>query len=221
MALTFDTLGNRKPNEENKKERVIGYIDGFNLYYGIKSKGWKSYYWLNVHALMHKLLLPNQELVSVKYFTSRIRSPEAKRKRQATYLDAIGTVPGVQTFEGQFVDQNFTCPNCRLVAPVPAEKMTDVNIATHMMRDAFEDGFDSVRLITADSDLYGPIQTILELFPTKRVVVAFPPGRFSKELAGICSAYIHINKNHLSQSQFPDAVPGRGGFELRRPESWG
>ena len=37
-------------------ERVIVYIDGFNLYFGLKSKGWKRYYWLNLQKLAIKLL---------------------------------------------------------------------------------------------------------------------------------------------------------------------
>lgn len=28
-------------------ERVIAYVDGYNLYYGLRAKGWKRYYWLN------------------------------------------------------------------------------------------------------------------------------------------------------------------------------
>jgi hypothetical protein len=32
-------------------ERVIAYVDGFNLYFGLKSKGWQRYFWLNIPAL--------------------------------------------------------------------------------------------------------------------------------------------------------------------------
>jgi len=32
-------------------DRVIAYVDGFNLYFGLKSKGWRRYYWLNPRAL--------------------------------------------------------------------------------------------------------------------------------------------------------------------------
>ena len=33
-------------------ERVNAYIDGFNLYFGLKSKGWRRYYWLDLRALV-------------------------------------------------------------------------------------------------------------------------------------------------------------------------
>lgn len=29
------------------KQKVIVYVDGFNFYYGLKSKKWKPYYWLD------------------------------------------------------------------------------------------------------------------------------------------------------------------------------
>ena len=29
---------------------VICDIDGFNLYHGLRSKGWKKYYWLDLWA---------------------------------------------------------------------------------------------------------------------------------------------------------------------------
>ena len=38
--------------------RVIAYIDGFNLYFGLKSQGWQRYFWLNVQSLATNLLKP-------------------------------------------------------------------------------------------------------------------------------------------------------------------
>ena len=30
--------------------RVAVYVDGFNLYYGLRSKGWRRYYWLDLRT---------------------------------------------------------------------------------------------------------------------------------------------------------------------------
>ncbi len=38
--------------------RVISYIDGFNLYFGLKSKGWKKYYY-DLSELLSKAAPPN------------------------------------------------------------------------------------------------------------------------------------------------------------------
>lgn len=32
-------------------ERVIAYVDGYNLYYSLRARGWKRFYWLNIKAL--------------------------------------------------------------------------------------------------------------------------------------------------------------------------
>jgi len=42
-------------------QRVITYIDGFNLYFGLKDKGWKRYYWLNLVELSGKFLKPEEK----------------------------------------------------------------------------------------------------------------------------------------------------------------
>ena len=34
------------------ERRVAAYVDGFNLYYGLKSKGWRRFYWLDIRALL-------------------------------------------------------------------------------------------------------------------------------------------------------------------------
>ena len=47
-------------------ERVIAYIDGFNLHYGLKSKQWRRYYWLNLQVLALNLLKPYQQLELTK-----------------------------------------------------------------------------------------------------------------------------------------------------------
>ena len=40
--------------------RVAVYVDGFNLYYGLRSKGWRRYYWLDLRSLSEQLLRPGQ-----------------------------------------------------------------------------------------------------------------------------------------------------------------
>ena len=43
--------------------RVIAYVDGYNLYHGLKAKNWQRFYWLNIPALAGHLLKPHQALV--------------------------------------------------------------------------------------------------------------------------------------------------------------
>jgi|GEM_PF-5569728 len=79
--------------------RVIAYVDGFNLYFGLKSKGWKRHYWLDLNRLATLLLKPYQTLTTTHYFTSRIRDDGhniVDMQRQTTYLEALATLQGLQ-----------------------------------------------------------------------------------------------------------------------------
>jgi hypothetical protein len=146
-------------------KRVIAYIDGFNLYFGLREKGWKRFYWLNLRQVALNLLKPYQTLVAVKYFTSVVTAPPDKNRRQATFLEALGTLPDFSIYHGHFLADEVTCWQCGHTYTTHREKMTDVNIATELLSDAFTDRFDAALLISADSDLVGPIQKVRHLFP--------------------------------------------------------
>ena len=199
--------------------RVIVYIDGFNLYFGLKSKGWKRFYWLNLQKLAQNLLNENQELIITKYFTSRISSPSDKRKRQSTFIEALETLDNFEIFYGKYQDNQVECFKCGNTFLKSGEKMTDVNIATELLTDAFQNNFDRAILISADSDLVGPIKKVKQLFPSKQIVVAFPPNRKSKELASLTTNFI-IGRRKLAQSLFPESIRKKDGFVLKKPKQW-
>jgi len=98
--------------------------------------------------------------------------------------------------------------------------MTDVNIATQLLTDAFTNQFDTALLVSADSDLVGPMMRVHELFPEKRIVVAFPPARFSVTLKKAARATLHIERRHLTGSQLPEEIVKSDGFTLKRPSQW-
>ena len=87
----------KQTNNIPQKERVIAYIDGFNLYFGMLNAGFDNCKWLNLKLLVNNLLQSNQELISVKYFTSRVGNNPDKQKRQATYIEALESI-GVKIF---------------------------------------------------------------------------------------------------------------------------
>lgn len=201
-------------------ERVITYIDGFNLYFGLKSKKWQRYYWLNLSLLANNLIKSYQRQVSVKYFTSRIVNPLAKHQRQLVYLEALETLPDLSIFYGKYQHNQHTCPSCGYVETIPSEKMTDVNIAVELLADAYQNRFDTALLISADSDLTAPIDKVRQLFPKKKVVSVFPPDRSSSELKRVSSAYFTIGRTILANSQFDDQITSKTGYPLTRPGTW-
>ena len=157
----------------------------------------------------------------MKYFTSRISSPEDKRKRQTNYLEALGTLPNLDIYEGKFLDKPRECFGCHKTWMDHEEKMTDVNIATQLLLDAFDDKFDTALVISGDSDLVPPILAIRQRFPAKRIVAVFPPSRSSIHLRNACHAAYPIGRANLAASIFPDEVTKPNGYVLKRPPSWG
>ena len=203
-------------------QRVAAYIDGFNLFYGLRDKGWKRYYWLDLGQLIGGLLRPGEQLVAIQYFTARV-SPEpndpGKVNRQRIYLDALATVPNLTTHFGYFLSKEKSCFKCGAIIQTYEEKMTDVNIAVSLLVDAQAGLFDKAMVVSGDSDLFGPIDEMRRRFPGKQVVVAFPPNRVSKKLQSGGPSFV-IGRKIFQSSQFPAQLTNAGGSVLVRPSAW-
>ena len=154
-----------------KKERVIAYIDGFNLYHGLRDAKLKSSRWLDLRGVCESLLKPHQELVVVRYFTSIVRNKSGAR-RQNVYLDALRSRGDIQIDLGHLLPKTLTCSKCGYQHSTVEEKKTDVNIAVRLLEDAYDDQFDVGIVISADSDLAPPIQAVRRRFQHKTLLVA-------------------------------------------------
>ncbi len=203
-----------------KKQRVIAYVDGFNLYYGLKDAGFQRYYWLNLYQMIDNLLKPYQQIVIVKYFTARISQPPDKVKRQNTYLEALMTTPSLKIYYGHYLKKQAECRRCGNKWAISEEKMTDVNIATEMIFDALNDRFDTAFLVSADSDLVPPVNRLRKQVAEKRILAFFPPNRNSGHLRKTVHHAFSLGRGTLASSQFPDEIVKQDGFILKRPQKW-
>jgi len=229
MASITQSANQSKPL---KPLNAICYIDGFNLYYGLKEAGYRRYYWLNPVALAQELIPPDHILVSTKYFTAPVRggsasdpqgranARDASRRRQGRYLDALETLQGIERFDGHYLMKSVKCPHCNKRFGRDEEKMTDVQIATEMLSDAFQKSFDTAIVISADSDLVPPVRQIKNLDSSKRIDVVFPPKRKSYELTQAADNVKRIWRRALAKCQLPDPVVSGDGCDINRPNSW-
>jgi uncharacterized LabA/DUF88 family protein len=200
--------------------RVAAYVDGFNLYHGLKDKHGRKYLWLDLQALAASLLLPDQTLVVVRYFSARVRG-EASARRQNTYLDALDArCPLVETHEGRFQEKTTTCRGCGTIHRSYEEKETDVSIAIGLLEDAVLDRYDTAMVISADSDLCPAVRSVRRVAPAKRVIAAFPPRRVSVELGRIAHGSFTVPDSKIRKNLLPEVVRGANGVVLRRPEYW-
>lgn len=204
---------------EQKKERVIAYIDGFNLYFGMREAGFDNCRWLNIKKLVSSLLKPHQSLVDLKYFTSRVSNNPDKQKRQSTYIDALEST-GAKIIYGNYQDGSTECKRCGNIWRTAKEKMTDVNIATAIIVDAYKDEYDMAMLISGDSDLTPPIREVHNLFKNKRVFIAFPPKRHNSSMALVAKGSETIGRKKLVDAQFEEEVISKTGYKLKIPPKW-
>lgn len=202
-----------------KQKRLSVYIDGFNLYFGMIDAAWIHCKWLDVHALSHLLKFDDHDLNQVKYFTARVTNNPKKQKRQNIYLDALGTKP-IKLIYGQYRSEEIECSNCYEPFTHSKEKMTDVNIATHMIIDAYKNEYDVAMLISGDSDLVPPVKEIQTNFPEKEIIVAFPPLRESNELRKCANHVFVISRKKLEACQLPNELEDKYAFVLKKPEDW-
>lgn len=204
-------------------KRVIAYIDGFNLYHGLRAQNDKSLYWLDLPALVRSLLKPDQTLVFTRYFTARIktagRSTVDDVRRQSVYLDALAAQPNLSLHFGQFMAKPASCKRCQSEWTTFEEKQSDVNLGVELTIDAFRDRFDVAMVISADSDLTSPIERMKQEHPTKQVVVAFPPKRQSNRLKSL-GPHVVVGIDKLRNAQLPETVLSASGYPLTRPPTW-
>lgn len=201
--------------------RVIAYVDGFNLYFGLKAGYGRRYHWLDLQVLVESLLRPGQELLEVRYFTARVRNDAEGELRQSAYLDALEHhCPRVRLVQGRFLEKLHECWTCGATWVGYEEKETDVNIAVSLIEDAVRDRYDIAIVVSADSDLRPAVGAVKRLSPGKLILAAFPPRRHSRLLARAVDGHVSISHSKIRNAQLPAKVMTAGGVVLQRPAYW-
>lgn len=212
------------------------YVDAFNLYYGAL-KG-TPYRWLDLEALFRNVF-PNNQIVGIRYFTARVTAQAGNPDqplRQQLYLRALATLRLVSIIEGHYLSKTRRLPLARPHAfgrrfvdvIVDEEKGSDVNLATHLLLDAFKGSFDCAIVVSGDSDLATPITMVRQEFK-KTVGVLLPqcqgsatgkPPRKAAKLRQVATFFRDgIRQGVLAASQFPATLTDTDGT-FRKPATW-
>jgi len=212
-------------------ERVTVYVDGFNFYYGLKrmktvDNDWKQFYWIDFVKFFDHFLSKNQALQKVIYFTTPPVNFQ-KSQRQALLLKANRLINEhrFEVVKGKFYDKEIICPNCRTTIIKPEEKRTDVNISVNMLDDCSLNNTDVIFLVTADSDLVPPLNSIKKNHPDKTIKIFFPPKTFSYDLSNFMKSYkknvvlLEKAKTRFSNSIMPDTV-SKNEKSFTIPQKW-
>ena len=223
------------------KVRTFVYIDGFNFYYRVLKK-YPSYKWINPITLCEQILNKDHKYIGLKYFSATVNDTSedpSKSQRQQIYFRALRTIPNAKVVLGRFsshkVWMNLAtpmtiekkgCPDGKAkkeeIKKVKViryeEKGSDVNIATEMIIDAYEDKYDAAVLISNDSDLKAPVKYVKGRLK-KKVIILNPQKGSSMQLRKLATFSKDISEEHLRRSLFPTELKdAKGGF--RKPPSW-
>ncbi len=191
------------------------YVDSFNLYYGaLKDTPSK---WLDV-AKLCGLLLPTSDIVQIKYFTARIQArpndPGAP-ERQQIFLRAIDTLPTLSIHYGHYATRKKTLPVAdpkrygfnMVEVLVTEEKRSDVNLATHLLRDAHLGRCEVAVVVSNDADLRLPIEVAEEELGVP-VGTLNPYPYLNRHLKPTFTK--RIRRGALQASQLPKVVVDQG-----------
>ena len=206
--------------------RTVVYVDGFNFYYGAV-RGTR-YKWLDPVALFGKVLGAQNAIVTVKYFTARVQptpnDPEVN-VRQDAYLRALQAhCPLVELHYGHFLRHEVRMEHAN---PPPQsvsvwkneEKGSDVNLALHVLNDAWRDAYDCAVIVSNDSDLAESLRLVKTQH--RKIIGVVTPGAPTRKTSRQLSQYADFVKTirtwMLESSQLPDPIPGT---TIRKPTKW-
>jgi len=214
--------------------RTAIYVDAFNLYYGaVKDR--PSCKWLDIDRLARVVLSAANDVVRIRYFTARVkprRGDPGQPVRQDFYLRALATIPHLRIIEGRYSEFPKRLPVTPRIPLFDAqgkparvaevmrseEKGSDVNLASHLLVDGFQNHYDVAVVISADTDLAEPIR-LARIALKKKVGILSPYPRLSPHIKRHASFTKTISEADLLASQFPDQLhDARGTFH--RPATW-
>ena len=212
-------------------KKTIVYIDGFNLYYRLKNTHYK---WLNLQKLSEFYLSPKQHrIVKIKYFTASVKEKSkdpSNTIRQNVYLRAIKTLPNLEIIFGQFKKRQVRgvllhYRNGKYVEGDELgaiskweEKESDVNLATHLIEDGYDDQYECAVLISNDTDLKTPLSRIKRKLK-KTVGVISPYKRTHIDLQKFSHFHKIVSIAALKKCQFPEKMKDAKG-EFFCPPRW-
>jgi hypothetical protein len=132
-----------------------------------------------------------------------------------------------QLIVGNYPPRGQARPNNATLAPLPdsvkvevhtmEEKGSDVNLAVHLLNDAWKDLYDAAVVLSVDTDLTAPIRMVTQ--ERRKVVYLCAPARRppSRKLTTVSTYIRHIHRANLARAQLPDPIPGT---TIRKPPSW-
>lgn len=117
---------------------------------------------------------------------------------------------------------DIRCPLCHHEWQGHEEKETDVNIALHLLNEAYKNTYDSALIVSRDSDLKPAIAMVRKEFPQKEIIIVAPPHLgHSVDLLNVASSKKKISKRQIERCLFPEVITNKvGELVASRPSKY-
>ena len=166
-------------------DRVAIFIDGSNLYHGLRSNFGRHN--LNFAEFASKLC-GSRRLFRTYYYNvlqDPAQRPDSYRDQQE-FLDNLRKTPYLEIRLG----------GTKVAQGVPVEKGIDIMLATDLLYFAWNDFYDVAVLVSGDSDFAYALQAVKNM--GKHVEVAYFEGGASKDLLNVADNRYLLNRSFLS-----------------------
>jgi len=199
--------------------RTYIYVDGFNLYYRALRN--TPYKWLDLKTLFRNLLGPQHDILAINYYTAIVSGKDDPNQpiRQKTFIRAIEKhIPELTVYYGHFLINRIDVriPNSSPIQLMkverPSEKGSDVNLAVHVLNDAWLNKYDCAVIVSNDSDLAESLR-LVRAQTNKKIGIITPVKYPSVELTRYAHFIKRIRSGVLSISQLPNPIPGTTIFK--------
>ena len=205
-------------------------VDGFNVYHSLieasRDLGGQSTKWLDLRGFLSSYLYligGNARLERIHYFTALADHLDVKRPgvttRHREYIECLRAT-NVSVELGRFKQKKVYCKSCKTNNIHWEEKETDVAISVGLLEVLSNDSADAVVIVSGDTDLAPGVRSASRMFPTKRVLFAFPYKRKNAELARLVPVSFRISKEQYARYQFPDPYLLLSGRSIPKPSHW-
>lgn len=213
------------------QSRVNVYVDGLNLYFGIRYQLRRpDLLWIDLVGVIKDQVHPPNILNRIKYFNTTPSDNSRKTARHRKWLKILDSLSfPVESYEGRYTfpqwecswcKKPLICKSCDVSFSKPIEKRTDVNIAVHLICDAFADDYDAAYIISRDADIIPALQALQRTHNNKEIIVIFPPGHPLHEIKQYCSETRHLRTRHFIPHQLNDPFETPDGLKLYKPKKW-
>ena len=210
--------------------RVSFFVDGFNLYHSLCSALHRHpdspVKWLNLPSLLDSILYTMDghcERQDLYYFTAYAehlsqKKPE-KISRHKAYVRAL-TASGVTVVKNHFKRKDVWDSFDRTKVVSHEEKETDVAIACYVLKGAHLDQFDTAVVVSGDTDLRPLAETFREIYPTKKLLFAFPYDRKNSALEKVAPGSFAFSAKAYAAHQFPEKIRLPSNKHVFKPKEW-